>query len=136
MHEDPYQNSSSDSDDSPPPAAANERGIERTISASSSRGIFSHFTGESLGAHFGGGSSKRRGGLTFGSSSRDTKTRRREDSFGAGLGRRGGPSIPWDQGGQGPSLRQKDELVDAQLVETLRAQIGDPFDDRIFQSFK
>ncbi|KAH9920454.1 uncharacterized protein B0H18DRAFT_1121919 [Fomitopsis serialis] len=136
MNDDLDPQSSSDSDDSPPPAAANERGIERTISAGSSRGFFSQFTGESLGAHFGGGSSKRRGGLTFGGSSRDTKTRRREDSFGTGLGRRGGPSLPWDQREQGSSLRQKDELVDTQVVETLRTQIGDPFDDRVLQSFK
>ncbi|KAH9949866.1 hypothetical protein B0H21DRAFT_819793 [Amylocystis lapponica] len=62
------------------------------------------------------------GGGAFGSgfSTRDAKSRRRED-MGLG-GRRGG----WEAR---ESRSQKDELVDGYLVDELRAQFGDPFDD-------
>jgi len=63
---------------------------------------------------------KRRG--QGGSSSREMKSRRREDS-----GRR--PLGPWDMRDAGP-MRPKDDLVDPHVVEQLRAQFGDPFDDR------
>ncbi|KAH9841923.1 uncharacterized protein C8Q71DRAFT_354325 [Rhodofomes roseus] len=129
--------SSSESEGSPPPADRIST-MERTISAaSSSKSFLSQLGGETWGGHFGERSSKRRGGLGFGGGSRDTKSRRREDSFGSmGLGRRTGPSLAWDQREQGTIPRQKDELVDTTLVDNLRAQFGDPFDDRDLQSSK
>ncbi|KAI0357351.1 hypothetical protein OH77DRAFT_1475938 [Trametes cingulata] len=49
---------------------------------------------------------------------------------------RGGPSGPpsmWEQGSLGQANRQRDELVDQGLVEQLRNQFGDPFDDTIMK---
>ncbi|EPS98483.1 hypothetical protein FOMPIDRAFT_1051514 [Fomitopsis schrenkii] len=125
--------SDSDSDDSPSPLYS-ER-IERT-SSGSSRFSLNMFGGDNFPMHFGGGSSKRRGGV--GSGARDAKSRRREDSYGSGVGRRSGQSssFQFDQRDTGSSLRQKDELVDSSQVDTLRAQFGDPFDDRIFNTSK
>ncbi|KZT64009.1 hypothetical protein DAEQUDRAFT_815291 [Daedalea quercina L-15889] len=129
--------SSSDSDGGSSPALVSEsRSFERTSSSGSSSRLgfgLGPFAPEGFGSHLGGGSSKRRGGLSFGGSSRDAKSRRREDSFGLGLGRRGPPSLQWDAREPGTVLRQKDELVDAPLVDTLRTQFGDPFDDRVLQ---
>ena len=67
------------------------------------------------------GASKRRlpGGPAFGaaSSSRDPKTRRKEDGAGRRLGGdRSGDWVGESKGGK----RDKDELVDSTLVETLR----------------
>lgn len=113
--------SESDSDDSPP--SHSER-IERTSSGSgSSRFGFSMFGVDNFPMHFGGGgSSKRRGGA--GGGARDAKSRRREDSYGTGSGRRGGQSSShsFDQRESGSSLIPKEELVDQSQVDTLRAR--------------
>lgn len=79
------------------------------------------FSGEGLGMSFGGASKRRGGG---GGGARDAKSRRREDSFGMGVGRRGGPSssLQYEQRESGGSMRQKDDLVDSQHVDSLRAR--------------
>ncbi|EAU80610.2 hypothetical protein CC1G_10177 [Coprinopsis cinerea okayama7 len=76
---------------------------------------------------FTSGSSKRRlpgGGGSYGgsSSSRDLKSRRRENSSRMNTGE-------WDlMKGQG-GKREKDELLDQGLVDYLRKEIGDPFQE-------
>ncbi|KAI0632519.1 hypothetical protein C8Q77DRAFT_1060039 [Trametes polyzona] len=68
---------------------------------------------------------------TFGSMEgpRDAKARRKDP--------RGGPgsSSLWDaMGGSGATqVRQRDELVDTALVEQLRNQFGDPFDESVLK---
>lgn len=111
--------SDSDSDYSPSPFQ--QDAVERTTSGSSRfSGLNSFFHNDGIGISF-GGSSKRRGGASGGA--RDAKSRRREE-FGMGTGRRGGqPSaFHFEQRESGGSMRQKDELVDPQQVETLRAR--------------
>ncbi|KAJ7228738.1 hypothetical protein GGX14DRAFT_71222, partial [Mycena pura] len=79
-------------------------------------------------ASFSHSASKRRlpGGSSFAaaSSSRDAKSRRREDP------RRGGT---WD-GKEGGAKREKEELVDGHIVDHLRKEIGDPFNDTAFKA--
>ncbi|KAI0769813.1 hypothetical protein C8Q74DRAFT_1218343 [Fomes fomentarius] len=74
------------------------------------------------------GVQKRRlpGGLMFGggSGARDPKSRRKEVR---------GPGGTWDQG-LGPARGHRDDLVDSQLVEQLRNQFGDPFDETIVKN--
>ncbi|KAF7301334.1 hypothetical protein MIND_00698600 [Mycena indigotica] len=81
--------------------------------------LTSHFT-----SSFTASAAKRRlptGGSFAASSSRDVKTRRREDP------RRGGG---WEgkEGGAG-GKRDKEELIDGHIVEGLRKEIGDPFNE-------
>lgn len=111
--------SSSDSDDSP--SLFHSDRIERTPSASSRFGVMSMFSTEGFGMPFGGASKRRGGG---GGGARDAKSRRREESFGMNVGRRGGlsSSLQFDRGEIGSAMRQKDELVDPQHVDTLRAR--------------
>ena len=111
--------SSSDSDDSP--SLFHSDRIERTPSASSRFGVMSMFSTEGFGMPFGGASKRRGGG---GGGARDAKSRRREESFGMNVGRRGGlsSSFQFDRGEIGSAMRQKDELVDPQHVDTLRAR--------------
>ncbi|KAH9943619.1 hypothetical protein B0H21DRAFT_823705 [Amylocystis lapponica] len=59
-------------------------------------------------------------------SARDTKSRRRED---IGLG---GRKNTYGEG-RDMTRSQKDDLVDYQLVEQLRADFGDPFDDSLIK---
>ncbi|KAF7313736.1 hypothetical protein HMN09_00530700 [Mycena chlorophos] len=78
--------------------------------------ILSHLT-----SSFTASPSKRRlpAGSSFaGSSSRDVKSRRREDP------RRGG----WEMK-EGGGKRDKEELVDPHIVDTFRKEIGDPFNE-------
>ncbi|OJT12833.1 hypothetical protein TRAPUB_10668 [Trametes pubescens] len=62
-----------------------------------------------------------------GDGAREPKARRKDP--------RGGQSSSlWDAMGGGPQVRmQKDELVDTSLVEQLRNQFGDPFDDSMLK---
>ncbi|KAI0916746.1 hypothetical protein AcW1_007888 [Taiwanofungus camphoratus] len=60
-----------------------------------------------------------------GPNARETKSRRREDN----MMRKMGPAI-WDSREAG-MVRPKDDLVDQPLVDNLRKQFGDPFDDSI-----
>ncbi|KAF7352855.1 Phospholipid-transporting ATPase [Mycena venus] len=80
-----------------------------------------------LTSSFSGSPSKRRlpGGPSFAaaSSNRDPKSRRREDP------RRGGT---WD--GKEGGKREKEELVDNHVVEYLRKEIGDPFNETAFKA--
>ncbi|KAI0755379.1 hypothetical protein C8Q80DRAFT_1144656 [Daedaleopsis nitida] len=64
------------------------------------------------------------GGLMFGNvgGARDPKSRRKD------VRGPGGGNGPWD-GMMGGGRSQREELVDSQLVEQLRAQFGDPFDE-------
>ncbi|KZT09287.1 uncharacterized protein LAESUDRAFT_546903 [Laetiporus sulphureus 93-53] len=83
-------------------------------------------------------SGKRRGMFGSASNSRDMKSRRRDESSrnpGGGGGGGGGFSSGrmWESG-EGPSLRPKDELMDMKVVEDLRAQFGDPFDDSFIEN--
>ncbi|RPD62875.1 hypothetical protein L227DRAFT_609419 [Lentinus tigrinus ALCF2SS1-6] len=68
--------------------------------------------------------SKRRlpGGMYIaGFNARDPKSRRKDLRGGGGM---------WDQGGPGSSRSQRgDDLVDQALVDMLRVQFGDPFDE-------
>ncbi|KAF9816054.1 hypothetical protein IEO21_04229 [Rhodonia placenta] len=66
--------------------------------------------------------------------SRDSKARRRDDYGRQRMMHVGGGS-PWDAPREPPS-RNKDELVDQQIAEQLRAQFGDPFDDSTLKSSK
>ncbi|KAF8197596.1 hypothetical protein BJ912DRAFT_846159 [Pholiota molesta] len=84
-----------------------------------------------IGAAFSGSgsSSKRRlpsGAFGSGGSARDAKTRRRGESGRAG-------STTWDSGvkdgGATGGKKEKDELIDTALVEYLRKEIGDPFQE-------
>ncbi|TFK22982.1 hypothetical protein FA15DRAFT_670992 [Coprinopsis marcescibilis] len=90
--------------------------------------ITSHLSGFTGQASGNSSSSKRRlpGGTSVhfnSSSNRDSKTRRRENSSRAGTGE-------WEGGPKGPGgKREKDELLDQGLVEFLRKEIGDPFQD-------
>ncbi|EJF56637.1 hypothetical protein DICSQDRAFT_150290 [Dichomitus squalens LYAD-421 SS1] len=80
---------------------------------------------------FGGASAPKRrlpGGLMFGgSSARDPKSRRKD------VRPVGGGSY-WDHMGPGPSRAVREDLVDSSLVEQLRHQFGDPFDERDLKS--
>jgi len=77
---------------------------------------------------FSGGSSKRRlpTSSSFGAASnaRDPKSRRREDSRKLGGG-------GWPEGSKEGRGKDKEELVDAYLVEQLRKDIGDPFQEAL-----
>ncbi|KAI0322026.1 hypothetical protein OF83DRAFT_1167931 [Amylostereum chailletii] len=63
------------------------------------------------------------GGAGAGSSNRDTKSRRREDSAGS--------RKQW--GAEGKEGRRGDELLDTALMESLKKKIGDPFDESIIK---
>ncbi|TEB39570.1 hypothetical protein FA13DRAFT_9745 [Coprinellus micaceus] len=122
-----YSPSSTPSDATPPteevnfqaPSGGNfDKGFLNTIS-----GHLQSIAGSSTA----GGSSKRRlgAGSAYGhgghGSNRDAKSRRRENS-----GRM--DSLGWE--GKGPGgKREKDELLDQSLVDYLRKEIGDPFQE-------
>ncbi|KAH9851623.1 hypothetical protein C2E23DRAFT_886469 [Lenzites betulinus] len=55
---------------------------------------------------------------------RESKARRKETRGGSGL---------WEASAAAASGRQRDDLVDGALVEQLRNQFGDPFDDSILK---
>ncbi|KAM5538582.1 hypothetical protein V8D89_007611 [Ganoderma adspersum] len=80
---------------------------------------------------FGSSAPKRRlpGGLMMGAlSARDPKSRRKDVRTGGGGGY-------WDHPmGPGPSRGFKDDLVDTQIVDQLRQQFGDPFDESDLKS--
>ncbi|KAJ7095308.1 hypothetical protein B0H15DRAFT_828974 [Mycena belliarum] len=120
MHSpDPDSSSSSPASESPPP----EDNYQPSGVASHILNLTSHIT-----SSFGSGSpSKRRlpGGSSFAaaSSSRDPKSRRREDP-------RRGSAWEGKEGGK----REKEELVDNGVVEYLRKEIGDPFNDTAFKA--
>ncbi|KAH8072261.1 hypothetical protein BXZ70DRAFT_1013274 [Cristinia sonorae] len=59
--------------------------------------------------------------------SRDAKSRRREEASGGGAAGRRGQTQGSGHWGDGAS--KKDDLVDQYIVENLRIQFGDPFDD-------
>jgi len=65
------------------------------------------------------------GGPSFGAASntRDPKTRRTQE--GKDRERRGGAGESWGEG----KRKDKDELLDSNLVEQLRKEFGDPFLD-------
>ncbi|KAJ7700009.1 hypothetical protein B0H17DRAFT_274265 [Mycena rosella] len=119
MHSpDPDSSSSSPASESPPP----EDHYQPSGTSSHILNLASHIT-----SSFGSGSpSKRRlpGGSSFAaaSSSRDPKSRRREDP------RRG----TWE--GKEGGKREKEELVDNNVVEHLRKEIGDPFLETSFKA--
>ncbi|KAK7061655.1 hypothetical protein R3P38DRAFT_2830774 [Favolaschia claudopus] len=118
MHSpDPDSGSSSPATDSPPPEE------NFPTSSSTTSGFFN--LASQLTSSFSGSPSKRRlPGSSFptGSSSRDPKSRRRDDP------RRG----TWD--GKEGGKREKEELVDNHVVETLRKEIGDPFNETAFKA--
>ncbi|KAF8237712.1 hypothetical protein L208DRAFT_1356013 [Tricholoma matsutake] len=117
---------STPSSGSPPPDEINPQ----SSNASRLMDLASHIT-----ASF-SSSSKRRlpGGSSFGASAsnRDHKTRRRGDS-----GRNqatGGSAGNWD--GLKEGKKEKDEnLIDSHIVEHLRKEIGDPFQDTGLQRY-
>ncbi|KAF5369161.1 hypothetical protein D9615_009964 [Tricholomella constricta] len=79
----------------------------------------------------GGGSKRRLGGSTFGgsSSNRDPKSRRRLDVGKSG----GGSANPTLWEGSKESKREERDLVDHNVVDYLRKEVGDPFDDSVIQ---
>ncbi|KAJ7068196.1 hypothetical protein C8F01DRAFT_1246731 [Mycena amicta] len=111
MHSpDPDSGSSSPVSDTPP-----EEHFPSASTGSHFLNIASHFTSSFTSP------SKRRlpgGSSLAASSSRDAKSRRREDP------RRGG----WE------GKRDKDELIDGHVVDTLRKEIGDPFNEATLKS--
>ncbi|KII90836.1 hypothetical protein PLICRDRAFT_174197 [Plicaturopsis crispa FD-325 SS-3] len=70
-------------------------------------------------------------GASFAAAStmRDAKTRRREE----GGSRRGGGGAAWE-GKEGGRRGDKEELVDGQLVDYLRKQFGDPFNEEMIKA--
>ncbi|KAF8623328.1 hypothetical protein AX15_006406 [Amanita polypyramis BW_CC] len=72
----------------------------------------------------GGSSSKRRQPYGIPARDRDAKSRRREPRTGASMGNFE------SQGGKEGGKKDKDEFVDAHIVERLRKEIGDPFLER------
>ncbi|CCM02484.1 uncharacterized protein FIBRA_04584 [Fibroporia radiculosa] len=80
------------------------------------------------------GSSKRRmAALSQGSSTRDAKSRKREDAGRQAAMRHVVGGMPFDVRDY-PATKPKDELVDVEIVERLRIQFGDPFDDSAMRS--
>ncbi|KAG6810122.1 hypothetical protein H0H92_013220 [Tricholoma furcatifolium] len=103
--------------ESPPPEE-----IAQPTSTSNFGAFASH-----IAQTFGGGSSKRRlpGGSAFAGasgSSRDPKTRRKMEQSKGNMS-----SGAWDS--QKEAKREEKELVDHHIVEYLRSEVGDPFDD-------
>ncbi|KAF4614678.1 hypothetical protein D9613_002556 [Agrocybe pediades] len=122
--------SSSPSSGSPPPEEANFQPPAGTNSYLSN--LTSHISNTFGG---GGGPSsapKRRlpSGAAFGAaaSARDAKTRRRGENSN---GRQGGQMpLAWDGPPKDPSgKKEKDELIDNALVDHLRKEVGDPFQE-------
>ncbi|KAH6902731.1 hypothetical protein BKA70DRAFT_1304385 [Coprinopsis sp. MPI-PUGE-AT-0042] len=105
-----------------------EVGFQGTQGGSDSKGFMSSLT-SSLSHFAGGGSSKRRlpAGGSFGqsSSNRDLKSRRRENT-GSRMG-----TADWEgkQSSGAGAKRERDDLLDPHLVDYLRKEIGDPFQE-------
>ncbi|KDQ33047.1 hypothetical protein PLEOSDRAFT_1099030 [Pleurotus ostreatus PC15] len=107
---------STPSSGSPPPEEINFQVPESQSSGSFAAG------GDRATLGPAGASSKRRlpaGGSFGNASSRDPKSRRRDDPRKYGSG--GGPN--WAEGPK----REKEDLVDQHVVDLLRNQLGDPF---------
>ncbi|KAF9469388.1 hypothetical protein BDZ94DRAFT_1244331 [Collybia nuda] len=123
---------STPSSGSPPPEEINAQASGST-STHLMNTITSHLT-----STFSGSSSKRRlpGGSGYGASSsnRDPKTRRRGDTGRGQGGDRSGGGSNWDNSKE-TGRREKDDLVDNGIVEFLRKEIGDPFQDSIIKKF-
>jgi len=60
--------------------------------------------------------------------SRDSKARRRDD--GGNVGKRG-MGIAMSALGEGRDGRMKEDLVDLELMDKLKNEFGDPFDDSV-----
>jgi len=121
MHSpDADSSSSSPASESPPP----EDHYQPSGAAGHILNLASHISSSFAGS---GSPSKRRlpGGSSFAaaSSTRDPKSRRREEP------RRGGT---WE--GKEGGKREKDDLVDNGIVEYLRKEIGDPFNETAFKA--
>ncbi|KAJ3499570.1 hypothetical protein NMY22_g19497 [Coprinellus aureogranulatus] len=120
-----YSPSSTPSDISPPNEEVN---FQAPAGGTFDKGFLTNITSQlstftSGGGSGSGGPSKRRmGGMPHGhGGNRDPKSRRRENS-----GRMEGMS--WE--GKGPGgKREKEDLLDQHLVEYLRKEIGDPFQE-------
>ncbi|KAG9226542.1 hypothetical protein CCMSSC00406_0005791 [Pleurotus cornucopiae] len=116
---------STPSSGSPPPEEITFQVPESQSSSSFAAGVgqlLSNFVGGSSNSGPAGASSKRRlpaGGSFGNASSRDPKSRRRDDPRKYGSG--GGPN--WAEGPK----REKEDLVDQHVVDLLRNQLGDPF---------
>ncbi|KJA24269.1 hypothetical protein HYPSUDRAFT_539569 [Hypholoma sublateritium FD-334 SS-4] len=115
---------STPSSGSPPPEEAYPSGTGAG-SASYLANLTSH-----IGSAFSGSSaSKRRlptGSSFAAGSTRDAKSRRRGES-----GRPGNPN--WDGLKDNGGKKEKDELIDTALVDYLRKEIGDPFQELPFK---
>ncbi|KAF9053137.1 hypothetical protein BJ165DRAFT_1445686 [Panaeolus papilionaceus] len=124
---------STESSGSPPPEEINFS-LDAPNQESSGQGYLSRLAaltpGISRTSEASSGGSKRRlpTGSSFGAggSSRDAKTRRRGDSSGTGR-------VNWEGGmtrePSGGPRKEKDDLIDSGLVELLRKEIGDPFQE-------
>ncbi|RDB22111.1 hypothetical protein Hypma_010731 [Hypsizygus marmoreus] len=123
---DPDSPISTDSD-SPPPEE-----IQTQPATSSSH--FMSLANQITQSFQAGGASKRRlpGGSSFGASSsnRDTKSRRRGDPARLNVGPAGGAGT-WESKGEGK--REEKDLVDHNVVEYLRKEIGDPFQEGVIR---
>ncbi|KAM6500211.1 hypothetical protein JOM56_003225 [Amanita muscaria] len=112
---------STPSTESPPPEEANYQPPQNTthLSQLASQITASLLGGGSVGSgivgSLSGASSKRRQPQGVSSRDRDAKSRRREPRPGGIVG------------GVEPGRKDKDELVDAYVVERMRKDIGDPF---------
>ncbi|RDX43462.1 hypothetical protein OH76DRAFT_1410122 [Lentinus brumalis] len=98
------------------------RGIAEEPTAFVSQGPIAPF-----GSGFATAAAKRRlpGGMMFGGmGARDPKSRRKDIRSGGGI---------WDQGASSRNQRG-DDLVDQGLVDQLRVQFGDPFDETLVKN--
>ncbi|KAF5358417.1 hypothetical protein D9756_001291 [Leucocoprinus leucothites] len=104
----------------PPPEEAVSGNTQPESQSRSGLGLFQ--LANQISATFSGGASKRRnpsgGSSSTAAPARDTKLRRRGEAS----------RSTWDTRGEAPPPRkEKDELVDSNLVDFLRKEIGDPF---------
>ncbi|PCH39727.1 hypothetical protein WOLCODRAFT_23580 [Wolfiporia cocos MD-104 SS10] len=108
-----------------PDSSSDTDNDQQMFEETSSRGLSNRSFVETLFS-MGGMGNKRRGPHGPSSSTRDPKSRRREEAA-----RRGAYDGIWESGGtrEPGTTRSKDEPVDSHVVETLRNQFGDPFDD-------
>ncbi|KAH9890111.1 hypothetical protein C8Q73DRAFT_151128 [Cubamyces lactineus] len=73
--------------------------------------------------------------LAFGGSegAREPKARRKDTRSNAGSGPFGSNTSMWEQSSLAAARGQRDELLEQGLVDQLRNQFGDPFDDTILK---
>ncbi|PIL22976.1 hypothetical protein GSI_15673 [Ganoderma sinense ZZ0214-1] len=121
----------SPTDHSPNSDSSSDNDIEDISAPTEQPGLAAGPSAPIQASFFGTSAPKRRlpGGLMMGGpSARDPKTRRKDIRPGGGGGY-------WDHHmGPGPSRGFKDDLVDTQIVDQLRQQFGDPFDESDLKS--